>query len=85
MGHSWCEMDPKGAREQELRIERRNRIWKEIENVPLSFFAVGEFLVLRRFIEDGASEADLAVLEQKIAMFCRNCGANIKENPNHRC
>ncbi len=93
MGHSWREMDPKGADEHDRRIERRNRIWTRLENLPLSCFTFGEFRILRRFIEErGYSETDLSYLEEKIddflkkhPVYCFKCGAIRKEHPKHKC
>lgn len=98
MGHGWREMDPKGAEAHDRRIERRNKIFTEIEKMSLSFLTVGEFLILCRLLDDRASDTDLAILERKIDefagqssmnqlrnTFCHYCGANIKGVPDHRC
>lgn len=92
MGHSWREMDPKGAEEHDKRIERSNRAWEGVKNIPLSFFTVGEYLSLNRFIEDAASDTDMKVVEKIIAkfkklnpVFCKYCKKSIGNDPDHRC
>ena len=89
-----------GFMNSEMRAAvRRDRIYKGLEKMPLSCFTFGEFRILRRFIENrGCSETDIVFIEGKIAefesksvsdrlrsMFCRNCGANIRNDSDHRC
>ena len=66
MGLAWEAMGLDRA-EHDKRIARRERIWIGLEGLPLSCFTVGEYQILRRFIENkGCTKEDLSCLEKKI-------------------
>ena len=46
MGHSYAEMDPRGAQEQHERLDREMTLKRNLEDIPLSFFTVKDFVPL---------------------------------------
>lgn len=73
MGHTWREMDPAGAEEQDRNLSRLRAIRDEIRDISLSEFTVGDLVPICRIMGIKNSEyapllfpSDLAHLEKRI-------------------
>ena len=69
MGHTWREMYPKEAREQDERIARWLKIKKELDSIPLSNFTAGELSWLSKFYSGSGecSEYTMEHAEKRLA------------------
>ena len=62
MGHTFAEMDPAGHAKRQQRHSRIQELRKVLENVSLSKFTVGEFLLLQKL----AGECDRNLNDEDI-------------------
>jgi hypothetical protein len=70
MGHTYAEMDPRGAEEQAKRMERESKIRDELMPMSLADFTVEDLKPLLRItgfdIHQRPNDSDLAHLERRI-------------------
>lgn len=71
MGHTFREMDPEGARKHDERIDRQNKLHREISGQDLGSFRAGDLPSLLRILDPlhfgSPFPQDLSQLELRIS------------------
>lgn len=75
-------MDPKGAEEQDTRIDRLLKLRERLKSIPLSAFVVGDLPALSKAMgcyhnaagQIGPYDEDFRLLEERITQFCAHQG-----------
>lgn len=90
MGHYYRELFPREAAEQDARIDRHNKLYKELRGLSLDSFTVGDLPGLLRVMDSlhfgSPSPEHLSNLEQRVSKIktARDTGSEESGEPLSR-